>query len=139
MVIYRTSEQPCLDGTRGNPLNKKQKMAAAIIMVCAILALIFGGVMGGSSASAGGYSGVSTVALRQIEELSAQAKLARKVCSTGPSTRRDSLINKFELRKFDLDLELDRIGYPLETPSVSEFMDSLTVEGKCPAPDGALG
>lgn len=139
MVIYKPSKQQCLDGPRSNPLkmNKKKAAIAAALTVCAVLALIFGGL--GSSASAGGYSGVSTVALRQVEELSAQAKLARKVCKSKPSTRRDRLIRRFELHKFELDLELDRLGYPFETPSLSEFMDSLTVEGKCPAPAGALG
>ena len=139
MVIYRPSGQHCSDGPRRKTLNKKQKMAAAIMMVCAILALIFGGVMGGSSASAGGYSGVSTVALRQVEELSAQARLAGKICNVSSDARRTTLVNRFERRKFELDLELDRLGYPFETPTLSEFTASLSVEGKCPAPAGALG
>jgi hypothetical protein len=120
-------------------LNKKQKMVAAIMMVCAILALIFGGVMGGSSASAGGYSGVSTVALRQVEELSAQARLAGKICNAKSDSRRALMVNRFERRKFELDLELDRLGYPFETPTFRELTDSLMVEGKCPPPAGALG
>ena len=120
-------------------MSKKQKMAAAIMMVCAILALIFGGVMGGSSASAGGYSGASTVALRQVEELSSQAKLAGKICNAKSDTRRTTLVNRFERRKFELDLELSRLGYPFQSPTLTEFTDSLMVEGKCPAPAGALG
>ena len=118
-------------------MNKKKAIIAALLTVCAVLALIMGGI--GSSASAGGYSGVSTVALRQVEELSAQAKLAGKICNVSSDTRRTTLVNRFERRNFELDLELDRLGYPFETPTLSEFTASLTVEGKCPAPAGALG
>ncbi len=117
--------------------SKKKAIIAALLTACAVLALIMGGM--GSSASAGGYSGVSTVALRQVEELSGQAKLAVKICNVSSDARRSSLINKFERRKFELDLELDRLGYPFQSPMLTEFMNSLTVEGKCPAPAGALG
>lgn len=139
MVIYRPSGRPCLDGPRRNPLkaSKKKAAIAAALTICAILVLIFGGM--GSSASAGGYSGVSTVALRQVEELSAQARLAGKICNLSSDARRTTLVNRFERRKFELDLELDRLGYPFESPTLSEFTASLTVEGKCPAPAGALG
>ena len=139
MVIYSPSEQLCSDGPRRNPLknSKKKAIIAAILTICAVLALIMGGM--GSSASAGGYSGVSTVALRQLEKLSTQAKLAGKICNAKSDARRASLANRFERRKFELDLELDRLGYPFETPKLSEFTTSLTVEGKCPAPAGDLG
>lgn len=117
----------------------KKAIIAAVLTVCAVLAIIFGGLMGSSSASAGGYSGVSTVALRQVEELSSQSKLAVKICNAKSDAQRTTMVNRFERRKFELDLELDRLGYPFESPTLSEFTASLTVEGKCQAPAGALG
>ena len=107
----------------------KRRVIIAAAILAAIAALLFG--LGGTSASAGGYSGASTIALSQINELAQQSKLAQKICNTESLTKQKRITAKFDLQRQRLDEELTGLGYFFSAPDLMDYTMSLKASGKC--------